>query len=132
MEKIGDEEMGLRDLLEILYRRKRFILGFFFSALGIVIAGTRLTPLAYQASSLILVELPEKSILPSDFPPAQIPGWLETEVQIIKSAPVLTKTVEALNLGAPSKGLTGQESKDKALRQLEKKVKVSLQKQGNL
>lgn len=132
MERIGDEEMGLRDLLEILYRKKRFILGFFLSALAIIAGGTFLTPPAYQASSLILVDLPEKSILPSDFPPAQIPGWLETEVQIIKSAPVLTKTVEALNLGAPSQGLTGQESKDRALRQLEKKVKVSLQKQGNL
>lgn len=141
---IPQEEMNLRDLLEIIYRRKKFIQLFFFSVLGIVLIGTLLTPLTYQASSLILVELPEKSILPSDFPPIERPGWLETEVQIIKSAPVLTRTIETLNLdkdlrakslktvSTPSQKLTERKLKDRALRQLEKKIKVSLQKQSNL
>lgn len=141
---IPGQEISLSNLLEIIYRRRRFIQLFFLCVLGIILIGTLLTPLTYQASSLILVELPEKSILPVDFPLVERPGWLETEVQIIKSAPVLSKTIEALNLdnglrgkslnmiNTPSEKLKERKLKDRVLRELEKKIKVSLQKQSNL
>lgn len=153
------ERMTFRDLLEIIYRRKRFIAMFFLFVILTITAGTILAPVLYKASSLILVELPERAILPPDNFSSERLEWIETEAQIIKSFPILTQTVQTLKLDSnnraesiPEKTMefliehfpalgsvlkfnkdrSPAELREKAIRSLEKCVTVSIQKPSNL
>ncbi|MBN2121414.1 MAG: polysaccharide biosynthesis tyrosine autokinase [Candidatus Omnitrophica bacterium] len=96
-ERFLSEEVSFRDSLEILLRRKLFITFFFIATVFTAVVVTKLMPSIYQASSLILVEVPEKVIVRPDFEPA-ISKWSQTGARIIKSRPILNKVADLLEL----------------------------------
>lgn len=94
-------QTNMKDIIEVIFRRKGFVLGFFVLTIILFVIGTGLTSPVYQAKALIRIDLPETSILPSPYPSQERMQWIETESLILKSLPVLTKTVELLDLDKP-------------------------------
>ncbi len=147
--------VSLRDIVEIIFRRKEFIISFFGVTVLIFIVGTLFTRPLYQASSLISLDMTEKAILAPEFAPTQRLEWIETEARLIKSMPVLSKTVELLDLDSKDLGkyrsifgfifklfagsnkskensLEMTSSKQGAIGYLEKNVNVTAQSKTNL
>ncbi|MBN1793425.1 MAG: polysaccharide biosynthesis tyrosine autokinase [Candidatus Omnitrophica bacterium] len=145
------EGVNLRDITEVLFRRKGFIAFFFLATVLLFILGTMLVTPVYEASTLIAIESPEKFIISPDFPPSERGDWVETEARILKSLPVLSQTVDLLRLdtremtdtshrsggafimdwyrtfdrGSLTDEQYAQKLRERAIRSLEKNVEVS-------
>ncbi|MBI4527274.1 MAG: GumC family protein [Deltaproteobacteria bacterium] len=103
-----------RLLLDSVFRRKKMILIVAFSILGTVLVGSLLSPPSYEATSTVLVRgsnyehvlFPEpRHGGPTTFlvkPQEQI----NSEIEIIKSRPVLERVVKALKLEARKNSLS--------------------------
>ena len=108
-----------RLLLHSLFRRRRIIVGLTLSIMGTILVGGLLWPPSYEASSSVIIRgrdyqnllfpEPTRSGAATMFIKPQ--EEINTEIEIIRSRPVLSRVVEALKLHAPRKvrdeGLSG-------------------------
>jgi polysaccharide biosynthesis transport protein len=89
----------LRDYLRVLQKRKSIILTFFFITLIVVGISTFSTTPIYEASTQILVEKNDPTLLTGRATGNRYdPEFFETQSQIIKSKNVIKKVVEILSL----------------------------------
>ena len=100
----------LRTLLSILFRRQRVIIGLSAGILGAILLGSVLQRPQYEASSSVLIR---GRMYPQDLltaQPRQQPPWtvllnpkeeVNSEIEIIRSRPVLERVVKELKLDAP-------------------------------
>jgi capsular exopolysaccharide synthesis family protein len=97
-ELMPEKEIHLRDYLRVIQKRKYSLLTFFAIINAIVVMMTfSATPL-YEASAKLLIEKNNVNPLSGDVPMGRDPEFLETQAQIIRSAPVSRKVVKLLSL----------------------------------
>lgn len=98
-----DEEggFGFHDLLAVIRRRVRLILGITVAIVGLAIAATLAMPNRYEATATIQLEPRGKKIVSIDAVIQDLKGdtpTLESEVEIIRSAAILTRVIDELRL----------------------------------
>jgi uncharacterized protein involved in exopolysaccharide biosynthesis len=108
-----------RLLLHSLFRRRRIIVGLTLSIMGTILVGGLLWPPSYEASSSVVIR--SRNYQNLLFPEPRGTGdatmfikpqeEINTEIEIIRSRPVLSRVVEALQLHIPKQvldaGLSG-------------------------
>lgn len=105
LEKTGSSPAySLRDVLFVLFRRKRLILGFFATVVGVVTVGSFLIPPTYEATALILVNRARADVpvAPSDdsYPVIEqvTEEALNTEIQILASRTVIEGALKSIGV----------------------------------
>jgi capsular exopolysaccharide synthesis family protein len=98
-EQIREEEIHLRDYLQILLKRKHIVITFFIvTVVAVLISTMTKTPL-YQASTQILIEKSNNIELSSRYGSSPYdPYFLDTQFELIKSKNVMNRVVKSLNL----------------------------------
>lgn len=98
-EQIREEEIHLRDYLQILLKRKHIVITFFIvTVVAVLISTMAKTPL-YQASTQILIEKSSNVELSTRYGYSPYdPYFLDTQFELIKSKNVMNRVVKSLNL----------------------------------
>lgn len=87
--------MNAAQFLHILYARKWIILGVAFSIVAITLAINLMLPKEYTASATLVIDSKSKDPLTGQMIPSQLlPGYVATQVDVIKSRPVVNKVME--------------------------------------
>lgn len=87
--------MTAAQFLHILYARKWIILGVAFLIVAITIVINLLLPKEYTASATLIVDSKSKDPLTGQLIPSQLlPGYVATQIDVIKSRPVVDKVIE--------------------------------------
>lgn len=102
-ENDAEKPTSLRNLLNVIFKRKYVIISVFLSIVATVTIGTFLMTPVFEASSKIMVEKDiesEKSLLfRMNFNMAfERYDWIKSEVEIIQSTPVALEVIESLKL----------------------------------
>lgn len=91
--------MNLSQFLSILYARRWIILGVLALTVAVTAAVSLLLPKEYTATTTLVVDSKSKDPFTGQLLPAQMfPGYMATQVDIIRSAQVGRKVVKELNL----------------------------------
>lgn len=87
--------MTAAQLLHILYARKWIILGVAFLIVAITVVINLLLPKEYTASATLIIDSKSKDPLTGQMIPTQLlPGYVATQIDVIKSRPVVNKVIE--------------------------------------
>lgn len=94
-----EKEIHLRDYLNVIIKRKNVVLTFLIVVFSIVLIGTISTTPIYMATTKIVIERAEPTVLVGSYGYMHHdPEFYETQYQLIKSAAVSRKVVDMLNL----------------------------------
>lgn len=94
-----EKEIHLRDYINVLIKRKNAILTFLIVVFVIVLVGTISTTPIYMATTKIVIERIEPTVLVGSYGYMHHdPEFYETQYQLIKSVAVSRKVVDMLNL----------------------------------
>ncbi len=98
-EIIREEEIHLRDYIQILLKRKNIIITVFVITVVLVLINTLSKTPQYQASTQILIEKSQSVDLTNRYGFSRYdPYFLDTQFELIKSKNVLNRVVKNLNL----------------------------------
>lgn len=98
---MDEKEIHLRDYLNVIIKRKNIVITFFIVVFVIVFIGTISTTPLYMASSKVVIERADPTVLIGNYSYMHHePEFYETQYQLIKSAAVSRKVVDMLNLEA--------------------------------
>lgn len=87
--------MTAAQFLHILYARKWIILGVAFLIVAITVVINLLLPKEYTASATLIIDSKSKDPLTGQMIPTQLlPGYVATQIDVIKSRPVVDKVIE--------------------------------------
>lgn len=87
--------MSAAQFLHILYARKWIILGMAFLIVAVTMAVNLLLPKEYTASATLVIDAKSKDPLTGQMIPSQLlPGYMATQVDVIKSRPVVDKVID--------------------------------------
>ena len=127
-ERINEEEIDLRDYLEVIVRRKWIIIGVTLAAvIGAGIVSFFVLKPVYQATSILMVSKPKYQVELEPKIQTFIPSTelsLETYGNLIKSGNIEQKVIEKLSLNQPPNELTVED--------LDKMLSVEIIKNTNL
>lgn len=91
--------MNFTQFLLILNARKRIILGVLLFTVAVTAAVSLLLPKEYTASTTLIVDSKSKDPITGQMLPSQMfPGYMATQIDIIKSSQVASRVVRDLNL----------------------------------
>ncbi|KAA3659827.1 MAG: hypothetical protein DWQ10_08120, partial [Calditrichaeota bacterium] len=128
-----------RRALQVFFKYKKLILGFFFGTLILVSLVTFLIPPEYRASSTIIIERhvdTEKSVLLGIESEnlRDLKDWLIGEIEILKSTPVIGRVVQTLNLedNADQNAMTAGESRLKAIEKVKQALVIENPRKSNV
>lgn len=93
-----EKEIHLRDYLRVILKRKKTLLTCFIIINAVMVLATFTATPLYEASAKLLIEKNHINPLSSDVLLGRDPEFLETQAQIIRSAPVSRKVVKLLKL----------------------------------
>jgi uncharacterized protein involved in exopolysaccharide biosynthesis len=97
-----EKPASLITFFNVLFKRKKIMLTFFFSVVVVVTIGSFLIHPVYKASSTLLIEREpdsEKALLfRMNIPVFYDYDWIKSEIDIIKSHPVALQVVETLKM----------------------------------
>lgn len=96
--------MNAAQFLHIVYARKWIILGVAFLVVALTVAINLMLPKEYTASATLVIDSKSKDPLTGQLVPSQLlPGYVATQVDVIKSRPVVDKVIDQNKiLDAPS------------------------------
>lgn len=87
--------MSAAQFLHILYARKWIIFGMAFLIVAITVAVNLMLPKEYTASATLVIDAKSKDPLTGQMIPSQLlPGYVATQVDVIKSRPVVDKVID--------------------------------------
>jgi len=127
-ERLDEEEIDLRDYVEVIVRRKWIIIGVTLAAvIGAGIVSFFVLKPVYQATSILMVSRPKYQVelepkIQTFIPSAELS--LETYANLIKSGSIEQKVIEELILNQPPNELTVED--------LDKMLSVEIIKDTNL
>lgn len=93
-----DEGIGLSEVLQLVSKRRFFILGTLFGVMAVVAAYTKVTAPVWRADTLIRIQEDNTGPTAALFPDMAGESQLETEMLVVVTRPVLGEAVEALGL----------------------------------
>jgi len=98
-----EKGLPLRYFFQVIFKRKRMILIIFFTIVFTVTVGNLLMKHVYESSAKILLELKEESEKALLFrmnltPDYSRHNWINSEVQILNSRPVIIRVIKELKL----------------------------------
>lgn len=91
--------MNLTQFLLILYARKWLILGLLLITVGITATVSLLLPKQYKATTTLIIDSKSKDVITGQLLPSQMfPGYMGTQISVIRSAKVAKRVVDELQL----------------------------------
>ena len=90
--------MSLKQILRVLWARKRLVLALLLLVSIVGVTATLMAPKQYTAEAAMIVEMRIDPVLGALAPALAQPGYMSTQVDVVKSDPVAARAVKMLGM----------------------------------